>query len=350
MSKRKSIFNLTFNELSAELDQLGLKSFRSKQVWQGLYQQFWTDVEQFTNLSKDLRKKLGEKYAFFGLDPIIRQKSKLDKTEKLLFQLEDGQTIEAVLMRYRDRNTICISTQVGCAMDCAFCATGQMGFHRNLTTAEIVQQVLYFARELAEEGKKLTNVVIMGMGEPFLNYDAVMKAIDILNDENGFCFSQRRFTISTVGVIPMIEAFTREKSQVNLAISLHSVNNKVRSRLLPINKKYGVHELVDACRDYVNQTHRRISFEWALINGINDHVDDAKELARLLHGLNCHVNLITLNETKNYAGKGSSQERAEAFKAVLDVQNIPCTIRLRRGLDINAGCGQLASKQKEGMI
>ena len=228
-------------------------------------------------------------------------------------------------------------------MNCSFCATGQMGFKRHLTSGEIVEQVIYYARMLADKDDKVTNVVVMGMGEPFHNYDATIKAIDILNDHDGFNFGERRFTISTVGLVPMIYKFANEKRQINLAISLHTTNNALRSSMIPINQKYPVEELIAACRQYVAQTNRRITFEWALIQGVNDSPQNAKDLADLLHGLLCHVNIIPLNPTHNFEGQASSRTQALLFQAELESHNIPCTIRLRRGIEIAAGCGQLAS-------
>jgi 23S rRNA (adenine2503-C2)-methyltransferase len=231
-------------------------------------------------------------------------------------------------------------------MGCVFCATGQMGFKRNLSSGEIIEQVIYYARELARENKVVTNIVIMGMGEPFHNYEAVMSAIDRLNDPRGLNLGARRFTISTVGVVPMIRQFATEKRQVNLAISLHAANDTLRSKLLPINRRYPLQDLMQACRDYVSMTNRRLSFEWALIQGVNDSPTDARELASLVKGLLCHVNIIPLNPTTEYDGKPTTRENAEVFKNILESSGVPCTIRLRRGIDIRAGCGQLASKHQ----
>jgi 23S rRNA (adenine2503-C2)-methyltransferase len=229
-------------------------------------------------------------------------------------------------------------------MNCSFCATGQMGFTRNLTAGEIVEQVLYFARQLAKEDLRVTNIVFMGMGEPFHNYDAVMKAIRILNDEKGFKLGARRFTVSTVGLIPGIKRFTAENSQVNLAISLHSTDETRRSSIMPVNNRYPISDLVQACREYFDATGRRVTFEWALIDGVNDTIQEAEALADLLEGLTCHVNVIPLNPTGGYSGKKSTKENVEAFKNTLESRGIACTVRIRRGIDIQAGCGQLASK------
>ncbi len=218
-------------------------------------------------------------------------------TVKTLFRLEDHKAIEAVLMHYNKRNTLCISSQAGCGMGCVFCATGQMGLKRNLTSGEIVEQVLYYARHLREQGEVVTNVVVMGMGEPFHNYDATIQALDRLNDNGGFNLGARRFTISTVGLVPAIRRFAAERHQYNLAVSLHAAEDELRSSLLPINKKYPLSELLDACRDYVDQTRRRITFEWALIQDVNDSPDQARILASRVKGLLCHVNVIPLNPT-----------------------------------------------------
>jgi 23S rRNA (adenine2503-C2)-methyltransferase len=266
------------------------------------------------------------------------------KTKKTLFRLPDSQAIEAVLMRYLKRRTLCISTQAGCALGCVFCATGQMGFQRNLSSGEIVEQVLYYARQLRSNGKSVTNVVFMGMGEPFHNYDETISAIESLNHHDGFNLGARRFTISTVGLVPAIRRFMTDNRQVNLAVSLHAADDVLRSSMLPINKKYPLNELLNACREYVDHTKRRISFEWALIQDVNDSPEQAKKLARKVRGILCHVNVIPLNPTQDYQGKATTRERARRFKDELERFGVPCTIRLRRGIDIQAGCGQLAIK------
>lgn len=247
-------------------------------------------------------------------------------------------------MRYERRRTICISTQVGCAMGCVFCATGQMGILRNLTTGEIVAQVMAYARRLQAAGEHLTNIVVMGMGEPFHNYDATLAALDRLNHPEGFGFGERRMTISTVGLVPAIGRFAAERRQINLAVSLHAATDELRSSLLPVNRRYPLAVLFDACRQYVEVTHRRLTFEWALIHGVNDGLDQAEALGRLAGGMNCHVNLIPLNPTRAYAGGATPRRTADAFAEALRAQGIPATVRIRRGIDIQAGCGQLASR------
>jgi 23S rRNA (adenine2503-C2)-methyltransferase len=338
-------YDLTFTELQDAVKAVGEPAFRAKQIWQAVYVDLVADPFEISTLGKPLRHKLADAFRFKSLEPVRTLASSDKQTVKTLFSLPDGNAIEAVLMYYEDRQTLCISTQAGCAMNCVFCATGQMGFKRNLSSGEIVEQVLYYARFLKAEHKAVTNIVIMGMGEPFNNYDATLTAVDRLNDANGLNLGARRFTISTVGLVPMILRFASEKRQVNLAISLHAANDTLRSSLLPINQHYPIMDLIQACREYIGQTGRRITFEWALIDGINDRDSDAVELAVLLKSMLCHVNVIPLNPTTKFNGQPTTHDRAETFKDILESRGIPCTIRLRRGIDIQAGCGQLASLQ-----
>ncbi len=342
------LYNLTLPELITLLASWGEPAYRARQIWQGLYQHFWNAPSQFTNLPTSLRTKLAESLCFDALAPTKSVESKDGQTRKTLFKLHDGLHIETVLMQYETRNTLCISTQVGCAMGCVFCATGQMGFKRHLSSGEIVAQVMYYARMLHQSGEKVTNIVVMGMGEPFHNYDNTMAAIDRLNDPHGYNFGARRFTISTVGLVPMIRRFAREKRQVNLAISLHAADDVLRTSMLPVNKKYPLDEVLSACRDYVITTGRRITFEWALIRGVNDTPEQACLLAEKLKGLLCHVNVIPLNPTPSYGGQATTRQRAERFREILEQAGVSCTIRLRRGIDIQAGCGQLVSGEDMG--
>lgn len=343
MSEPDSFFDLNLDSLTERLRTWGEQPYRARQVWHHVYRRLADSVEAMTDLPPQLRDRLTQAFALRALQPMALARSGDGGTEKVVFALRDGTTIESVLMRYERRRTACISTQAGCGMGCIFCATGQMGFQRNLTAGEIVEQVLYFARRLAAESERLTNVVIMGMGEPFHNYESTMEAIDRLNDPEGFRFGARRFTVSTVGLVPMIERFTQENRQVNLAVSLHGATNALRSRLVPINRRYPLEMLFPACRAYVQRTGRRISFEWALIQGINDGVEQAEALAGLAEGLTCHVNLIPLNPTAGYDGRPTARERAATFARVLTDRGIAATVRLRRGIDIQAGCGQLAT-------
>ncbi len=344
MNQKPLIYDLTLEQINSLLQDWGEPSFRAGQIWHGLYRQLVSSPEAITSLPVSLRLRLMASYRFQSLKPKAIAQSQDLLSEKVLFELPDGHAVEAVLMRYERRRTICISTQVGCAMECVFCATGQMGFKRHLSSGEIVEQALYFARKLSEEQDHLTNIVFMGMGEPFHNYDASLAAVDRLNDHQGFCFGARRITLSTVGLVPEIERFTQEKRQVNLAISLHAATNELRSRLLPINRRYPLEVLIPACRKYIEITGRRIIFEWAMMKDINDGRDQANALADLINGLNCHVNLIPLNPTPKFIQKAASRIRIEAFVRILEDHGISCTIRLRRGIDIQAGCGQLAIK------
>jgi 23S rRNA (adenine2503-C2)-methyltransferase len=334
--------DLSLAQLTDLIETWGEPRYRAEQVWRAAYHALAAAPGQMTTLPKPLRDRLAAELPFTGLTVAAEARSSDQQTRKLLFALPDGKQIEAVLMGYAKRRTICISTQAGCAMGCVFCATGQMGFRRHLSAGEIVAQVLWFARELRAAGDRLTNIVVMGMGEPFHNYDATLAAVDILNDPRGFNFGARRITISTVGLAPMIERFAAEQRQVNLAVSLHAATDALRSELLPINKKYPLAVLFAAVRRYFETTRRRVTFEWALIQGKNDTPEQARALAALAAGLPCHVNIIPLNPTRDYAGQAATRERAAAFKALLESRGIPCTIRVRRGIDIDAGCGQLA--------
>lgn len=337
------IFDLSQEELSKILEDWGESSYRVRQLWDGLYRNLWNDAEQFTVFPKPLRQKLGN---FFIFESILPEKDSVaddGRTRKILFHTNQGNPVETVLMQTLERNTLCISSQSGCGMGCVFCATGKMGFIANLSSGQIVEQVLHFARLLKQENKTLSNIVVMGMGEPFHNFENVIRAIDRLNNPNGFNFGERRFTVSTVGIVPMIRKFAAMKRQINLAISLHAADDELRSELLPINRKYPLNSLVEACREYVNLTKRRLSFEWVMIKDVNDSIEQAYRLSKLLKGLLCHVNLIPLNPTAGYSGKTPAKQRIKEFKAVLEQQNIPCTVRNPRGISIHAGCGQLAA-------
>ncbi len=343
------IYDLDLPTLANLLQKWDEPAYRAKQIWQGLYQHLYNSPDEFTNLSKSLREKLTERLNFAPLKVKLFQDSSDKQTHKTLFELQDGQLIETVLMRYdpgtnlgRGRRTLCISTQAGCAMGCVFCATGQMGFSRHLTSGEIIAQVMHYARALKEEQLVVTNIVFMGMGEPFHNYENSMAAIDTLNDADGYNFGARRFTISTVGLVPQIKRFADEKRQVNLAISLHAADDAERLEIMPVNKRYKIDDVIQACRYYVEQTHRRVTFEWALISGVNDTPEVARKLVKRLKGLLCHVNAIPLNPTEGYHGEATDRQRAMIFKETLEQAGIECTIRMRRGIDINAGCGQLA--------
>jgi 23S rRNA (adenine2503-C2)-methyltransferase len=344
------VFDLDFAPLGARLVEWGQPAYRARQLWEGLYRQLWAQPDQFTSFPLELRQKLNDGLAWSHLQVADSQHSSDGRTHKVVFRLPDGRLIETVHMSYDRRQTLCISTQSGCAMGCAFCATGQMGFGRHLSSGEIVEQVLYFARLLRAARQAVTNVVVMGMGEPFHNYEATMAAIDRLNAPDGLNLGARRFTISTVGLVPMIRRFANEKRQVNLAVSLHAAEDDLRASMLPVNKKYPVAEVLAACQNYVETTGRRITFEWALIRGVNDTPQQARLLAEKLQIFRregaalCHVNAIPLNSTQQFEGQATTRERAEAFRLELERRGIPCSVRLRRGIDIQAGCGQLAGR------
>ena len=346
MNPKPFILDLSLPELTTTLQAWGEPTYRGKQIWQGIYQSLWSQPEEFTNLPLSLRGKLTEHFAFSHLQPVTFSNSTDGETQKTLFRLPDKHPIETVQMSYARRRTLCISTQAGCAMGCTFCATGQMGLRRNLSSGEIVEQVLFYARQLAAQGERVTNVVVMGMGEPFHNYAATMTAIDRLNDSTGMKLGARRFTVSTVGLIPGIRRFTSEHRQVNLTVSLHAADDDLRSAMIPVNRKYPIGELMAALRDYTEATRRRITFEWALIRDVNDTSEEARKLAALLRGMLAHVNVIPLNPTPGFEGQATSINRAKVFQAELENSGIACSIRTRRGIDIQAGCGQLASRDK----
>jgi len=340
----KNLYDLSWMEIQLMISDLGEPLFRAEQIWQGLYQKGWRDFSDFTTLPKSLRMTLSGQYKLGEMQVEKELTSQDGTTRKFLYRLADGAAIEMVLMAYPDRQTACISSQVGCAMGCSFCATGDMGLERNLTRGEIIEQVMQ-AAALVREGKKtLTNVVLMGMGEPFHNYENVMGAISVLNDPRGFNMGSRRFTISTVGIVPGIERFTEENSQINLAISLHAADDQLRSKMIPINKRYPIDALMEACDEYLARTRRRVTVEWALIEGVNDTPEQANKLARLLKGKLFHVNLIQLNPVNHFPGLPSGDAQAASFRGIIQQAGIPCTVRQRRGIDIQAGCGQLASK------
>jgi len=335
-------------ELTDFLAEAGHPAFRARQIWQWIYQHYATNFQAMTNLPKALRHSLAETLDIRLPQPIDILQSTDGQTTKTLFQLPDGEAIEAVLMRYSKRRTLCISTQAGCAMDCPFCATGQMGFRRNLTAGDIVAQVLFYARRLAVTGDRVTNIVFMGMGEPLANYAATWEAIRRLNDPEGFGLGARMMTVSTVGLVPAIRQMMKEPEQIGLAVSLHAPTNTLRDELVPVNRRYPLDMLMATCRDYVDTTHRRITFEYALMDGKNDSPEQARQLADLLAGLLCHVNLIPLNPTTDGPYGGSSPARVIAFRDQLQAKGIPTTVRLRRGIDIQAGCGQLHVKHQAG--
>jgi 23S rRNA (adenine2503-C2)-methyltransferase len=311
--------------------------YRVDQVWHGLYSDLATPLEM-TTLPKSLRERLDQDLPS-ALSVLTAKTADDGETTKWVFTLHDGATVETVLMEYDDRVTACLSSQAGCAMGCTFCATGQSGFGRNLTAGEIVEQFVMAAR--AALPRRLSNVVFMGMGEPLANYDRLWSAITTLHDDLGL--SARRLTVSTVGIIPGINRLATASLPVNLAVSLHAANDETRTSLVPMNARYPLRELFDACENYVELTHRRISFEWALIDGVNDTTRAARELAAFARPLNAHVNLIPLNPTPGYLVRGSDKHTVRDFEAELRELGVNATVRRTRGVDIDAACGQLAA-------
>jgi len=355
VADRLLLYDLTYNQIQALLVGWGEPRFRAEQLWRWLYVSLAGDWEMMVNMPAGLRQRLTAETDLSPLTAVTYQESANGQTRKVLFRLWDGETIESVLMRYTDRRTACISTQVGCGMGCPFCATGQGGLVRNLSAGEIVGQVIHLARQVretepgqrsgAEQAHPIGNVVLMGMGEPLANYAATIQAIETLADPRGYNLGARRFTLSTVGLAPGIRRLAEEALPINLAVSLHAADDWLRDRLVPINRRYPLAELMAAVRDYAGTTKRRVSIEYALIDGVNDALEQAQALARLLEGLLCHVNLIPLNPTSGSPWQPSPRERVDAFRAVLEAAGVPTTVRMRRGIDIEAGCGQLRRRQ-----
>ncbi len=347
-----SFTNLTVAEIEKLVVSLGEPAYRANQLIEWVYKRLATSWDDMTDLPKLFRARLRTSVVLHTI-ALVREIISTDGTLKGLFELKDGKTIEAALMLYaagagRPRTTVCLSTQVGCAICCPFCGTGQQGFERNLTAGEIIDQVLYFARRVINSGseerhKHITNIVFMGMGEPLANYGPLVQAIEMLTSPRAFGTSPRNITVSTAGLVPQIVRLSKEKTKVGLAVSLHAPDNILRSKLVPLNERYPLQELIPACREYADKTGRRVSFEYILFSGINDSLSQAGELARLIAGLNCHVNLITANRTADMAFKPPSRNRILAFEQHLKLSGINCTLRTSRGQDIDAGCGQLRS-------
>lgn len=345
MTALLNLYDLTRTALADQVQIWGLPAYRAKQIWEWLYKHKAATFEEMTSLPQAMRDKLAEVARIGTMAQTTKQFSIDGQTEKRLYELPDGQLIEAVLMEYDDgRRTACISTQAGCAMGCVFCATGQMGFARHLTSGEIVEQAVQFARLLEADGDRLSNIVLMGMGEPLHNYDNTMAAIRVLNDPNGLNIGQRHITLSTVGLVPQMRRFAEENTEVRLAISLHAATDAERNALLPINRRYPIEQVLDAAQYVIDRSGRRVSFEWALIRGENDTVEQATKLGQLLQGMLCHVNMIPLNPTGGYGGAPSDPDRVQAFQNELAQYGVTSSIRLRRGIDIQAGCGQLKTE------
>jgi 23S rRNA (adenine2503-C2)-methyltransferase len=354
-----NFFDLDYTELKDLLAGYGHKSYRADQLLNWIYTRLAGSYAEMSDLPQELRSQLAENTRLYSFTVLAEQHSCDGQTSKTLFRLSDGNTIESTLMHYensgsgRERRTVCVSTQVGCAMGCLFCATGQQGFVRNLTAGEIIEQVMYFARridqkvseqELEIERKPITNVVLMGMGEPLANYDNVRKAVLMLNFKRGLQLGARQITLSTVGIVPMIKRLADEKLPLELAISLHAANDRLRDRIMPANRTWPLRQLIPACRDYLDQTGRRPTFEYALFEGVNDSAEDARQLGLLLKGFNCAVNIIVGNPTQGFEYRSATLLQAQTFQKQLFAAGVFNTIRVSRGQDIEAGCGQLRSR------
>ncbi|MCI9093462.1 MAG: 23S rRNA (adenine(2503)-C(2))-methyltransferase RlmN [Coprobacillus sp.] len=334
---KANIKSFTFDELKQEMISLGEKPFRAEQIFKWVHQENVTSFDDMTNLSKEFREKLKEKYTINNFN-IIRKLESKDGTKKFLFDVLDGNAIESVLMQYKYGYSICVSSQVGCRMGCKFCASTGIPFSRSLEAGEIVEQILAVQRE---ENVRISNIVFMGIGEPLDNYDNVIKAINIINHPKGLNIGTRHISISTSGVVPNIYRLANENIQCTLSISLHSSNNEKRSEMMPVNKMYPIEQLMEACRDYIKVTNKRISFEYALAKDSNDNLQDAKDLVKLLKGMLCHVNLIPINKIENGKYSKSTNENIIKFRDYLNDNGIVATIRRELGSDIDAACGQL---------
>ena len=343
---KPSIYSLQPEELKAWLSENGEKPFRSDQILQWLYKQRVTSFEDMTNLSKDLRTKLDEQFSLTTLKTIIQQTS-ADGTMKFLFELQDGYSIETVLMRHDYGNSVCVTTQVGCRIGCTFCASTLGGLKRNLEAGEIVAQVVKVQQALDELDERVSSVVIMGIGEPFDNYDEMMKFLKIINSDKGLHIGARHITVSTSGIVPKIYKFADENLQINFAISLHAPNNEIRGKLMPINRAYSLPKLMEAIRYYTEKTGRRITFEYGLFGGENDQVEHALELAELIKGLKCHVNLIPVNYVPERDYVRTPKEQILLFEKTLKNKGVNVTVRREQGHDIDAACGQLRAKERK---
>lgn len=333
--------SLSLEELTARLTADGCPAFRAKQIREWLDRGV-TDFEQMTNLPKDLRQRLAQTYSVPGVQIARKLVSAIDGTIKYLFQLDDGETVESVLMQYKHGWSQCLSTQVGCKMGCTFCATGMGGFIRNLSAAEMIGQIEAAQRDA---GVRVSSIVLMGMGEPLDNYEQVVRFLRMLGEEGGVHIGMRHISLSTCGVVPGIYRLMEEQIPLTLSISLHAPNDDIRSRSMPVNRRWPIEELLQACRDYIDATGRRISFEYAMIDGVNDSDAHAAELADRLRGMLCHVNLIPVNAVEGKAQQRSSRERIRSFMDVLEKKGINATVRRTLGADINASCGQLRRQQ-----
>ncbi len=341
MIEKADILSMNLTELQNFIVQLGEKSFRAKQIFKWLHQKSISSFDELTDISKDLRKKLSEKAKIQKVSILEKFISSEDNTTKYLFQIENDYIIESVLMRYEYGNAVCISSQAGCAMGCSFCASAMGGLERNLTAGEMLSQVYEIQKDL---GERISNVVIMGSGEPLCNFDNSLKFLEIINSKDGFEIGHRHITLSTCGIVDKIKKLAKHRLQITLAVSLHAPNDFIRQKIMPVAKKYSIDELIFAAKEYADYTKRRVTFEYALIKGVNDSENCAEELAKRLKGSLCHVNLIPVNDVKERNYIRSSDKTINRFYEILKSLNIETTIRRRLGSDINAACGQLRKR------
>ncbi len=335
---KKDILSLNLQELTNEIISLGQPKFRAKQIYRWLHKAFVSDFAQMSDLSLGLRELLNDNFVIFGCAIEKKLVSEYDSTVKYLFKLHDGEFIESVLMKYKYGYTVCVSSQVGCRMGCTFCASTLSGVVRNLNPSEILSQIYTISRD---NDIRVSHVVMMGMGEPFDNYENVLKFLQLVSDENGVNLSMRHISLSTCGIVPKIYSLMEENLQLTLSVSLHAPTDELRSSMMPVNKKYPVNELISACREYTLKTSRRISFEYSLVKNVNDTDECAFALAKLLKGMLCHINLIPVNEVTETGCKKSSPERVKRFFDILSSKGFTVTVRRELGSDINAACGQL---------
>ncbi len=338
------ILSMNYEELSNEFALLGYPKFRAKQVYEWLHKHLAGGYDDMTNLPKNLREDLKEKFPLFNCQIEKKQISKIDNTIKYLFKLHDGDYIESVVMKYKYGYTICVSSQVGCKMGCAFCASTIGGFKRSLSAGEILSQLYIAQRDI---GERISHIVLMGMGEPLDNYDNVMKFLELVTSENGVNISMRNISLSTCGIVPKIDELLDKQLQLTLSISLHAPNDEIRSQIMPVNKKYPIDSLLKICRKYTKETSRRISFEYSMLSGFNDTDECARLLASKLKGMLCHVNLIPVNEVEESPFKPSTPERVARFVDILAKNGITATVRRKLGSDIDASCGQLRQKENQ---
>ena len=348
--EKTDIKSLTLPELKDLLREMGEKPFRAGQLYQWMHVKLAASFDEMTNISKELREKLKENCTYTTLKTVCVKISKIDDTRKYLFELNDGNVIESVLMRYKHGNSVCISSQVGCRMGCRFCASTLDGLERNLTPSEMLEQIYRIQRDT---GERVSNVVVMGSGEPMDNYDNLIRFISLLSGEGGLNISQRNITVSTCGIVPGIRKLAEENLQITLALSLHAPNDEVRRELMPIARRYSLDEVMDACRYYFEKTGRRLTFEYSLVQGVNDNLDEARALVRLIKDQHGHVNLIPVNPIKERDYVRSGRQAIEAFKNLLEKSGINVTVRREMGKDIDGACGQLRKsfiddERKEG--